>query len=158
AVMDWLLTRGDGERVEDFCEALWGFWWSQGSVSEASEWLEALLHPSVGVGRNVRRIKALTGAAVVAELGGDVAKAGELAVECLALARELDDLYRIAMSCNNLARTAVTSGDLAAARAWAEEGLERARGKPRWEAPVLATLADVLSAQEEYDAARALLE
>jgi tetratricopeptide (TPR) repeat protein len=157
-VLQRLLARGEGERAEDFCEALFSFWWLQGSLAEGREVLEALLRPSGGVGRTLGRAKALIGAGILTRLQGDLAASQELLEDGLAIARELSDRRWIGACLSNLAENALYRAGFESARTLLEESLVIAReqGERTQEAWRLLNLAEALAGQADYTAARLL--
>jgi tetratricopeptide (TPR) repeat protein len=126
AALDWLRSRGDGERAVALAAALWRFWWLRGHVAEGRMELESALAVD-GSAASAARATALDGAGVLAETQGDYDRADALHHEALTLSRERDDRTGIARALGNLGVVAFDFGDDERAAALLEESLTLAR-------------------------------
>jgi len=109
------------ERSLRLIGALWRFWYERG---HRSEWLGALERAMgrEGVPDPVR-IKALSGAGILAWAHGDYVNARRYHGECLEMRRRLGDHRGVANSLNNLGLVASSSGDRRTAREHLAESL-----------------------------------
>jgi predicted ATPase/transcriptional regulator with XRE-family HTH domain len=109
--------------------ALWRFWYSRGYLSEGRRQLEDLLTARGGTDTLPLPVtaKAFRGAAVLAAVQGDYARADTLSEEGLTLYRRIGDLRGEAAMLVILGSTAYYMGDYPAARGRYEEGLEMFR-------------------------------
>jgi tetratricopeptide (TPR) repeat protein len=126
AALDWLRSRGDGERAATLAAALWRFWWLRGHVAEGRMQLESTLGLD-GSTRSAARAAALDGAGVLAETQGDYDHAASFHQESLVLSRERGDKTGIARALGNLGVVANDAGDADRATALLEESLALAR-------------------------------
>jgi tetratricopeptide (TPR) repeat protein len=106
--------------------ALWRFWYSRGYLSEGRRQLEDLLTAVDGMDTLPLPViaKALRGAAVLAAVQGDYARADTLSQEGLTLYRQIDDVRGEAAMLVILGSTAYYMGDYPAARGRYEESLQ----------------------------------
>jgi non-specific serine/threonine protein kinase len=119
-------TRGDA--ALRLSGALAWFWWVRSYHDEGCRWLARALDAHVdGAGGTPRhraaRMKALHGAGWLAHHRRDSALARTLLGESLAIARELDDRWTVALALHHLGRVAYFDGDPDAARSLGEESL-----------------------------------
>ncbi|MDQ2744873.1 MAG: tetratricopeptide repeat protein, partial [Chloroflexota bacterium] len=110
--------------------ALWRFWYSRGYLSEGRRQLEALLMVVDGIESLPAAVaaKAIRGAAVLAAVQGDYARAETLAGEGLRLYHELSDVRGEAAMLLILGSVSHYQGDYAAARTRYQDGLSLFRG------------------------------
>lgn len=109
------------ERSLRLIGALWRFWYERGHRSEWLGSLERALSRE-GVSDPVR-IKALSGAGILAWAHGDYVNAERYHRECLELRRRLQDRRGVANSLNNLGLVAGSSGDRRTARDYLAQSL-----------------------------------
>ena len=126
AALDWLGTKGDGQRAVTLAAAMWRFWWLRGHITEGRKQLETALAVD-GATAAAARATALDGAGVLAETQGDYDRAEALHREALALSRERDDKTGIARALGNLGVVAFDRGDDDQATVLLEESLALAR-------------------------------
>ncbi|MBY6412304.1 protein kinase [Rhodococcus sp. BP-252] len=100
--------------------ALYWFWLSQGSYSEAREWLTRLLERMTGK-PTVEWVKALYCAGAMANVQDDVGAGVELADKARALAADKDDPMMQALVANADGTVALHSGDIARASSFFEK-------------------------------------
>ena len=119
----------DSERAEHglrMATALVGYWHLRGRLTEGRGWLDELLSvQDCAPPRATPAVcgRAMTAAAALASIQGDLAEAERLAVEGLALARECGDRQGIAAALHALGKVAHQRGDSERASALYEEGL-----------------------------------
>ena len=121
--------------------------------------LEALARPGAEE-RNLFRCQGLFQAGQIGIFMGHYAEAQGYLQESLAIARELDDLRRIAVVLQPLGMACMGQGDLAAARAHLQEALAMAQalGNKREIAAALNILAQLLRVEGELDSAEPLYQ
>jgi predicted ATPase/class 3 adenylate cyclase len=149
------LDQRELETALQFCQALWKFWQCHSHYSVGGRWMDAALVE----GRSLQipvRAQVLCGAGWLAFSQNDNTRAIALFDESLALARELQDSYNIAMALHGVGEMAQLQGDYARARTLYETSLALFRKLENtveiaWSLDHLAALAD-----EQGDYARAL--
>lgn len=153
----WAWERGAGVDGLRLAGSLWQFWATQGYIAEGRRWLEAALV----AGRQApaaERVRALTGAGILAYVQGDFGRAAALHEEALALRLALGDSHGIASSLDNLGIVAFKQGDNGRSAALFEEALElrRALGEKQHIAASLTSLGLVAFEQGDYRRAASL--
>src|SRR5689334_1486514 len=98
---------------------MWPYWYARGHLTEGSRWLDTALRLSTEVTHT--RVRALTGAGVLAHYQGLYSRAAALCGESLALSRARDDAMGIANALHGLALVARSRGEFASARQMYEE-------------------------------------
>jgi tetratricopeptide (TPR) repeat protein len=122
AALQWILDQREAETALQFCAALRKFWQFHSHHSSARRWMDVTLDQSRLL-RSPTRVKVLYGAGWLAHNHGDLAQAGALFNESLAVARQLEDPYAIALALEGVAQFAMRRRDLVRARTLAEERL-----------------------------------
>jgi predicted ATPase/class 3 adenylate cyclase/DNA-binding CsgD family transcriptional regulator len=159
----WFLEQGASkqniEKALRLGAALRSFWLTRGYYSEGQTFLEQALASSEGIKATVRA-KALSAAATLAGIQGDMDRAESLSKESLSLYRELGERPGIANALNQLGSISSSRGDLAAARQLSEEALalRRELGNKQDIASSLINVAAEISEQGEYNRGRALFQ
>jgi predicted ATPase/DNA-binding SARP family transcriptional activator len=147
AALRWAMDSGNGTAALRLAGALWRFWHVRGHLSEGLGWLEEALaqQPSNGVIPTAVRIKAVTGAGVLAAERGDYERAASLLEHRLALAQELGDGRAIAAALNGLGNVAFYQTNYAEATAFLRRSwvLRRTLGDKQAIAAVLTNLGEV---------------
>jgi predicted ATPase/transcriptional regulator with XRE-family HTH domain len=115
AALAWSLGGGNVEIGARLCDALWRFWAVRGYLSEGRRWFDLTLArlPLLPI---PLRIKALDGAAKLADEQGDFNLAVALLQQSLELKRAVGDRAGIASSLNTLGWIARLQGDFARAQ------------------------------------------
>jgi predicted ATPase len=158
SAIEWALKRGHVEDALAIGSGMYPFWASFGYLEQGRGWLEQALE-----GRSEsdsRRGHALAGLGDLALQAGDIDEAKRASEEALALFRELDDPFGVAVELTQLADIALLEGDRGVARRLAEESADIRRrrldslhlGRP------LASLAEISIVEGDYDRAQDLLE
>jgi predicted ATPase/class 3 adenylate cyclase/DNA-binding CsgD family transcriptional regulator len=161
AALRWFLEQGSSkqniEKALRLGAALRSFWLTRGYYSEGQTFLEQALASSKGIEATVRA-KALSAAATLAGIQGDMDRAESLSKESLSLCRELGERTGIAYALYQLGSISSSRGDLAAARQLSEEALalRRELGNKQDIASSLNNVAAEVSEQGEYNRGRAL--
>jgi predicted ATPase len=139
--------------------ALAHFWWVRGYFAEGRRALDAALAAG-GESPTVDCVAALSGAALLAEAQGDLARAEQLYEEALALQREAADTAGIAQALSGLGVIARQRGDLKTAETRYGEALAawRDNGDAPGIAVALLDLGLVRLLAGDYDQARRTLE
>jgi predicted ATPase/DNA-binding CsgD family transcriptional regulator len=123
--LDWSLTSpNSGDAALRLTGALAWFWWLRSYYDEALRWLVRALDTRTD--RSAARMKALHGAGWLVHHRRDSATARELLGESLAIARELDDRWTIALVLHHLGRVAYFDQDPVLARSFGEQSLAAA--------------------------------
>jgi predicted ATPase/class 3 adenylate cyclase len=159
AALEWAGVGQEGaETGLRLAGALHRFWAMRGYLSEGREWLEGAVKSSAGP--PAARAKAIFGASVLAFRQGDYRRAEELCGQSLALYRERENKFGIALSLNVLAFLNRNRGDHARAISLLEESLTLCReSNQQWAlAETLFILAVTVRRQGDYERAKALLE
>jgi predicted ATPase/DNA-binding CsgD family transcriptional regulator len=112
---------GHGEAALRLCGALAWFWWMRSYHDEAWRWLTRALADAPQ--RSAARMTALHGAGWLAHHRRHTDLARALLGESLAIARERDDRWTVALALHHLGRVAYYEDDPATARALGEESL-----------------------------------
>src|SRR5207244_371822 len=161
----WLEASGETDAGLQLGGDLWRFWHVRGHHREGYEWLMRLQarddsSGSGDHGARVRRARALNAAGILAWYQGDYATTLRLAVEGLAIGRELNDRRTILFSLTNLVFVAEGRGDLEMALPYCEECLAIATelGEPWAIADALNDLGELAGHRGDVEAARPLLE
>ena len=166
AAMQWSLEQvEDGKsmyRIEvalRFGRALSAFWQVRGHYSEGSNFLERALRSSEGV-TTALRAKALSAAAMFANMQGDTNRSEELVKESLTLYREFGDKEGIALALYQLGHIAWMKGHFAMAGSLISESLvlSREMGDRVSVAYSLFNLAGLANIRGEYSKGSALFE
>jgi predicted ATPase len=157
AALEWSLGEDRGDAGLRLAGALWWFWYVRGYLTEGAAWLREALKRD---GHTKVRIRALTGAAALSIFIGDHAETSALGNESLALARELDDAWGMALSLIVLSVTALAQGQRDRAATLIEESLTLTRRMGhQWGIAIgLAIQGRLASARRELALATALLE
>ena len=140
AALAWARETGNGGLGLRLAVAVWRFWYTHGHVAEGLAWLEMMLlmapeddpgaAPPLWAGR---RARALYGAATLANIQGDDARASALFERSLALSRQIDDKPAAAGALNALGVMVLQGGDVDRAIAYFEESLDLSRaGGDAW--------------------------
>ncbi len=124
AALDWACQAAHrAEKGMRLAGALWWFWSTRGSYTEALERYHQVLAYSEGLATQARA-KALNAAGFMHAVCGDGATARRLLKEALALARAQQDRANSAWALHILAREALSQGDYADAQSLAVRALE----------------------------------
>jgi tetratricopeptide (TPR) repeat protein len=118
-------TTDNGQRTElgaRLANALWWFWVVRGHVSEGRAWLDQMLANSSRTAETIRA-KLLLRAGWMAQRQGDIARAGKLFQEGLALSEELGDRQNMAWALSFLGGAALRQADLERAAALCNQSL-----------------------------------
>jgi predicted ATPase len=160
ATLRWAIERGQSEAGLRMVGALFFFWMTRGSRSEARAWADQVLAMAAGGTPTRARVQALATAAMLAWLQGDLGVAEPLAQQSLAVAQESGDRLAAALAGRPLGFVARASGDYAGARAHHERSLAvfRELGTPTQIAFDLFQLAMVAHDRGEPDVSRRLCE
>jgi predicted ATPase/class 3 adenylate cyclase len=122
AALRHMLDHGNAEVAGRLCTALHRFWAIHGHVTEARQWLAAVLaHTAMLSGRTQARVLFVAGK--LASLQSDFGQAQALLELSLALCREQDDPHGIARALHDLGGLAMEQGDVPGANTLYEEGL-----------------------------------
>jgi hypothetical protein len=157
AALGWALESGETGPGLRLAAALAWFWLLRRHLTEGRAWFAALLAAPGAAARDAPRARALEGAALLAQTGGDAAGARRLLDESLALARALGDDALAARALQTLGYHARWRGDYAAAQRSLEAALalHRRRGDDRGAAEALCLLGRVAHWRGEPGPARA---
>ena len=158
AALIWAAESGETEIGLRTAGALWRFWQMRAADVEGREHLDRLL--ASGSGSPSTRAVAQSRAASLAYYQGDFDAVHRYLEASIPVFRELGDDLNLSGSLDQLTLTTLAEGDADAARALAEEVLERARRPhdPSREAYATAHLGAVLMVQGELDGAQRALE
>jgi DNA-binding NarL/FixJ family response regulator/uncharacterized protein HemY len=121
AVERWAATHADRTSTLRLVAALWPFWLAREDASQARERLETMLPLLEQVGPSPTVVRALHGAALIAEKLGDYATCRGLLHQGVALARQQDDRRALAGVLDSLGRQLFIEGRFADARVALEE-------------------------------------
>ncbi|HEV2127344.1 MAG TPA: tetratricopeptide repeat protein, partial [Thermomicrobiales bacterium] len=122
--LGWAIERGEAEMALRLAGALHWFWYLRGHWNEGRGWLKRALElPSHGSGVAVR-VKALTGAGVLAFAQSDYPAARAQLQESLAICRQRGDPAGSAYALHFLGMAALLPGQYAVARDLFEESVE----------------------------------
>jgi len=160
AALEWCLDQpGEARSGLRIAAGLWRYWEIRGDLTEGRAWLERMLE-AVGEEASALRADALTGAANLAFMQGDLRAAASLQSESLAIRRRIGDPQGVAYAANNLANTSIQLGDNARARELYEETakITRELGDVRGVAFVSINLADIAAREGDLAAAQSLEE
>ncbi len=160
AALEWCLDQpGEARAGLRIAAGLWRYWEIRGHLSEGRAWLDRMLD-AVGEETSALRADALTGAANLAFMQGDLRAAAELQSESLALQRQIGDPQGVAYAANNLANTSIQLGDNARARELYEEAISISKelGDVRGAAFGSINLADVAAREGDLAATQSLEE
>lgn len=128
------LRWGFGRRTEAgfrLAGSLWLFWFMHAHFIEGRRWYDEALSLS-GDSSPYIRMRLLTGAASSALGRGDYEQLGILSQQSLALAREQENEWGIAMSLHHLGAAATVQGDFKQAQTLLEEGLDLSHKIGNW--------------------------
>jgi non-specific serine/threonine protein kinase len=154
AAMRWTLAAGSDLAVP-LAAALWRYWLIRGYRRQGLEWLEqALTLPTSAP--SPPRADALAGAALLARLLGDFARAGRFAQEGVTLGRAVGPPIALTASLNVLTTLAARADDFDRARGYCDQSVAvaRAAGDVRLESIALFILAEGLLHGGRYADAR----
>lgn len=127
AAFSWFLDHGKGAEGLQLAADLWVFQEVRGHADEARAWLTKALAAPGAEPRTITRARALYGAGILTFRKLDEDTAQRSFEECLAIAREHDDVRLIVRATTGLARVALRRGDTREVRRRSEEGLAVAR-------------------------------
>jgi predicted ATPase/transcriptional regulator with XRE-family HTH domain len=158
AALRWGLA-GRKEAGFKLAGSLWLFWFMHAHFSEGRRWYNEALSLSSNSSPYIR-MRLLTGAASSALGRHDYDQLGILSRQSLALAREQENEWGIAMSLHHLGAAATVEGDFKQAQALLEEGLVLSHNIGNWGVVdyLLGDLAFLAEAQGDYRQAGALYE
>jgi predicted ATPase/class 3 adenylate cyclase len=156
AALAWTTRSGDVSDALRLVGALWRFWHARGYLTEGREWVEIAL--GLQGGEAPARGKALYGAAALAAVQGDLARAEAHAEERLRLSRSGGDPEELTSALNLLANVVTDRGDLDRAAELYEEAATRARERsdPRALAGITGNLGYLALVRGAWDEAAAL--
>jgi non-specific serine/threonine protein kinase len=117
--LEWSLAGGDAQGGLRLAAALWWFWYVRGYFSDGLRWLERAL--AAASTQDEARLEALSGAAVLMAMQGDVARAQAWSEEGLAFARAIGNKDGAAYAVLTLGSLALRQRDFARARSLMEE-------------------------------------
>ena len=151
--------RGRKEAGFQLAGSLWLFWFMHAHFIEGRRWYDEALSLS-GDSSPYIRMRLLTGAASSALGRHDYDQLGILSKQSLALAREQENEWGIAMSLHHLGAAATLKGDFKQAQELLEEGLVLSHKLGNWGVVdyLLGDLAFLAEAQGDYRQAGALYE
>lgn len=158
SAIEWSLKRGRAEEVLAIGSGIYPFWASFGYLYQGRRWLEQALElPSQS---DSRRAHALGGLGDLALQEGDPEAAKQANEASLAMFRDLDEPFGVAVNLTQLADIALLQGDRESARRLAEESaaIRRERLGSLHLGRALSSLAEISVAEADYDRARELLE
>ncbi len=160
AALDWLTQTGNAEWGLRLGAALLRFWESREYFAEGRDRLARVLNLEAAAAPTPARARTLFAAGVLASAQGDYATACSLFRESMAIARESNDIWGVAVSLNALAVITRDQGGIAESRALFEESLAvwRELGDRAAVARALSNLANVVKLQGDYAQARSLYE
>lgn len=141
------------------CQALGGFWLSQGFLNEGQQWFERFLEQADNV-QWERLSESLCAVGRIAEYRGAFELARRAHQRSLSIAREHHDLARAARALYGLGDTALHEGEHDEAARYLEEGLTLGRrvGISSDLAEALVSLADIADTAGEFARARQCAE
>ena len=129
AAFSWFLKHGKGAEALQLAANLWVFQEERGHADEARDWLAKALVAPGAEQRTATRARALYGAGILAFRKLDEDAAQRSFEECLAIAKERDDVRFIVRANTGMARLALRRGDTKQVRKWSESGLAVARAR-----------------------------
>jgi predicted ATPase len=140
--------------------ALFHYWEHREYLAEGRAWLEAILELPGAALPTSARVRALSYAATLAAVQGNLDVSILRAREALEMSRKLGDHKAVIMLLNQLALHTRWGGDQVAAREWSEQTLQACRdlGDKAAIAEALSNLADVVFLLGDPQEARARLE
>ncbi|MFL5641023.1 MAG: ATP-binding protein [Chloroflexota bacterium] len=160
AALEWCLDQpGEARSGLRIAAGLWRYWEIRGHLTEGRGWLERMLQ-AVGEEVSALRADALTGAANLAFMQGDLRAAASHQSASLELQRAIGDPQGVAYAANNLANTWIQLGDNVRARELYEETLSIATevGDVRGQVFVSINLADLAAREGDLATAQSLEE
>ncbi|MEX0789294.1 MAG: adenylate/guanylate cyclase domain-containing protein [Actinomycetota bacterium] len=116
----WALESGRTEIAARIAWGMWMFWWLHGYHQEGRRSIELLLAQNP---TGISRTMALAAGGNMALVAGDHQAAQAWFRECIALARQIDDKVRLAVSLQSLGMSSLNSMDLQVAVECLEEAL-----------------------------------
>ena len=139
--------------------AMWLFWFMHAHFIEGRQWYDEALSVG-GDASSLLRIRLLTGAASNSMGRGDYEETRVLSEQGLALSREQENEWGIAMSLHHLGGAAMVQGDHSHAQKLLEEGLDLARRTGNWAVAgyLLEDLGNLALTQGDYQHAYAFYE
>jgi len=159
AALEWAGGRDDETEARTrLAGALYRFWSLRGYLREGRAWLEQAA--SIESVTPALRARAAQGAGALAFHQGDYGSAEALSARSLALYREGEDAFGIALSLDTLGRVAQNRGDYERAVTLLEEGVAVARrAGHKWAvAQIVHTLGMTSRSRRDYRRAKLLLE
>jgi predicted ATPase/DNA-binding SARP family transcriptional activator len=152
AALDWSLTQGDTETAARIAGSLYPFWDLRGHYSEGRRWLTRVLAADGDISSRART-RALMGAATLAVIQGDVARAVAACEEAATLSRESNDGAGLAHALQYLGFIAIYADEQDMAAALLDEAIESARAaEAEWEHGWALFFSSTLAlAREEFD-------
>jgi predicted ATPase/class 3 adenylate cyclase len=165
AALRWSIDRDELEPALRLGSALWPFWDARWYVREGRQWLDELLArtraraPSTSTPVSRRALaKVLDGASYLRSRSSELARAGELQAEGLAVWREVGDPRGIARALDRLGDITRDLGDRARGKALLTESLAlfRELGDRRGTAHVLNNLGEIAALEDDVATARSL--
>lgn len=158
SAIEWSLERGQVAEALAIGSGMYPFWASFGYLEQGRRWLEHAL--KLPAPPDSRRAHALAGLGDLVLQQGDVDAAKQASSESLAIFRQLDDPFGVAVNLTQLADIALEQGERERARLLAEESaaIRRQRLGSLHLGRALASLAEISVAEADYDRARELLE
>ena len=157
SVLAWLLEHRRGADAVAITSGLVFFWLMRGHAAEGAWWFEQVLGtPSLPPDAEAN---ALVGSALMSYMQGDLGRGRATITRALTLATAIENTRSIASAETMLARIEHATGNLAAACAWFERGVEsyRALGLPWGVGSALSSLAGARLAAGDADQAERLL-
>jgi predicted ATPase len=150
SAMQWALA-GDAGLALAFAAELRHYWLIRGHIRQGLDWLERALSTSRSTA-SPTRAAGLAGAALLARLSGDFARAQSLAEEGLSVGRAVGTPRHVATCLNVLTALAGLAGDYEGAQARCDEAVAVARsmGSRRIEAIALFVLAEAALETRRY--------
>jgi len=122
AALNWADEVGDVSLGLQLCWGMWRYWQTRGTLIEGRRWITRFLNLPVPDAYLELRTGVLFAAARFAQLQSDD-RAMELALECLASAREINHLHHASGALTMMGHIALQRGDIARARKHYEEAL-----------------------------------
>jgi predicted ATPase/transcriptional regulator with XRE-family HTH domain len=163
AALSWAIETREATAALRLTAALTDYWYLRGMLSEGTGWLDEVLALTPPTPRDkdvaMARVRALAAASQLAQPYGDLAKAGALAEQALALAREIGDRQGEARALALLGNHALVQDDLERAASWHRRALTLFRklgGHRRWVIAGLNNLSQIAYEQGDNREALAL--
>lgn len=131
--------------------AMWLFWYMHSHFAEAKQWYTEAMTASKNTSP-FAQMRVLVGAGSNAMGRGDDENCAKYSEQSLALARELENKWGIAMSLHHWGQVVMESGDLDTAQTLLDEGLAVARKSDYWNvlSYILGDVGDLAIARNDY--------